>query len=113
MYWKDQIAHTDPDTGTSIPARRVKGKPVTDSTMAWRSGAYTVIDMIAYAKPQKNFSFSFGLYNITDEKYMTWDSARSIRGFGTTNLINQDTGARIGRFYAPRRNFKFNWEVKF
>ena len=113
MYWKDQIAHTDPDTGTSIPARRVKGKPVTDSTMAWRSGAYTVIDMIAYAKPQKNFSFSFGLYNITDEKYMTWDSARSIRGFGTTNLINQDTGAGIGRFYAPRRNFKFNWEVKF
>lgn len=103
MYWEQQR-----DSG-----KIVKGKPVTDSALAWRSGAYTVIDMIAYAKPQKNFSFSFGLYNITDKKYMTWDMARSIRAFGTSNLINQDTGAGIGRFYAPRRNFKFNWEVKF
>ena len=104
MYWEQQ---------RDDPSRLVQGKRVTDSMLAWRSGAYTVIDMIAYAKPQKNFSFSFGLYNITDKKYMTWDMARSIRAFGTSNLINQDTGAGIGRFYAPRRNFKFNWEIKF
>jgi hypothetical protein len=104
MYWKQQ---------RDDPSRLVQGKRVTDSMLAWRNGAYTVIDMIAYAKPQKNFSFSFGLYNITDKKYMTWDMARSIRAFGTSNLINQNTGAGIGRFYAPRRNFKFNWEIKF
>jgi probable hemoglobin and hemoglobin-haptoglobin-binding protein 3 len=104
MYWEQQ---------RDDPSKLVQGKRVTDSMLAWRSGAYTVIDMIAYAKPQKNFSFSFGLYNITDKKYMTWDMARSIRAFGTSNLINQDTGAGIGRFYAPRRNFKFNWEIKF
>ncbi|MGP1484963.1 MAG: TonB-dependent receptor domain-containing protein [Campylobacter sp.] len=113
MYWKEQQGHIDPDTGKKVEGKRVKGKPVTDSTLGWRSGAYTVIDMIAYARPQKNFSFGFGLYNITDKKYITWDMARSIRGFGTTNLINQDTGAGIKRFYAPRRNFRFNWEIKF
>ena len=95
------------------PNKLVKGKRVTNSELAWRSGNYTVFDLIAYAKPAKNFAFSFGLYNITDQKYITWDSARSIRAFGTMNLINQDTGAGIKRFYAPGRNFKFTWEIKF
>ncbi|WP_169780120.1 TonB-dependent hemoglobin/transferrin/lactoferrin family receptor [Campylobacter curvus] len=104
MYWKQQ---------EKDPNYLVKGKPVTDSAWGWRSGNYTVFDLIAYAKPAKNFAFSFGLYNITDQKYMTWDSARSIRGFGTTNLIDQNTGAGIKRFYAPGRNFKFTWEIKF
>ncbi|EJP74894.1 MULTISPECIES: TonB-dependent hemoglobin/transferrin/lactoferrin family receptor [Campylobacter] len=113
MYWKDQMEHIDPDSGNLVPGKMIKGKPVTDSKMAWRSGNYTVFDLIAYARPAKNFAFSFGLYNITDQKYMTWDSARSIRGFGTTNLIDQNTGAGIKRFYAPGRNFKFTWEIKF
>ncbi|WP_169776630.1 TonB-dependent hemoglobin/transferrin/lactoferrin family receptor [Campylobacter mucosalis] len=104
MYWKQQGAD---------PNRLVQGKRVTDSKMAWRSGAYKVFDMIAYAKPTKNFSFGFGVYNITDEKYMTWDKARSIRAFGAANLIDQNTGAGIGRFYAPRRNFRFSWEITF
>ncbi|QKF61934.1 TonB-dependent receptor domain-containing protein [Campylobacter curvus] len=103
MYWESQR-----DAG-----KIVKGKPVTDSTIAWRSGNYTILDMIAYAKPIKNFTFGFGLYNITDQKYMTWDLARSIRAVGTNNMINQDTGVGIKRFYAPGRNFKFTWEIKF
>nr|WP_314520792.1 TonB-dependent hemoglobin/transferrin/lactoferrin family receptor [uncultured Campylobacter sp.] len=113
MYWKEQMEHIDPDSGRIVPGKKIKGKPVTDSTLAWRSGNYTVLDIITYARPHKNFNFGFGVYNITNTKYITWDSARSIRGFGTTNLIDQNTGAGIGRFYAPRRNFRFNWEVTF
>ena len=107
------MEHIDPDSGRLVPGKKVKGKPVTDSTLAWRSGNYTVLDIITYARPHKNFNLGFGVYNITNTKYITWDSARSIRGFGTTNLIDQNTGAGIGRFYAPRRNFRFNWEVTF
>ncbi|MGH1599919.1 TonB-dependent hemoglobin/transferrin/lactoferrin family receptor [Campylobacter majalis] len=103
MYWEDQ----------KNQKIKVNGKEVTDSTMAWRSGSYSVIDAIAYARPAKNFSFGFGVYNITDRKYITWDSARSIRAFGASNLIDQNTGRGIKRFYAPGRNFKFTWEVKF
>ena len=113
MYWKEQMEHIDPDSGQIVPGKKIKGKPVTDSTLAWRSGNYTVLDIITYARPHKNFNFGFGVYNITNTKYITWDSARSISGFGTTNLIDQNTGAGIGRFYAPRRNFRFNWEVTF
>ena len=29
------------------------------------------------------------------------------------DIILIDTGAGIGRFYAPRRNFRFNWEITF
>ena len=112
MYWKSQIERTDPYWG-HIDASIVNGEPVTDNTKGWRSGDYTVVDVIAYAKPQKNFNFSLGVYNLTNAKYITWDSARSIRAFGTVNMIDQATGAGIGRFYAPRRNFRFNWEVTF
>lgn len=104
MYWEEQSKN---------PNKLVKGKRVTNSQIAWRSGNYTVFDLITYAKPTKNFTFGFGLYNITDRKYITWDSARSIRSFGTSNLIDQNTGAGIKRFYAPGRNFKFTWEIKF
>ncbi len=112
MYWKSQIERTDPYWG-HIDASIVNREPVTDNTKGWRSGDYTVVDVIAYAKPQKNFNFSLGVYNLTNAKYITWDSARSIRAFGTVNMIDQATGAGIGRFYAPRRNFRFNWEVTF
>ena len=112
MYWKSQVERTDPYWG-HIDASIVNGEPVTDNTKGWRSGDYTVVDVIAYAKPQKNFNFSLGVYNLTNAKYITWDSARSIRAFGTVNMIDQATGAGIGRFYAPRRNFRFNWEVTF
>ena len=66
-----------------------------------------------YARPIKNLTLTAGVYNITDRKYITWDSARSIRAIGTLNLIDQNTGAGIKRFYAPGRNFRLNAELTF
>lgn len=91
----------------------VDGKPVTDSTLAWRNNKYLVWDLIAYYKPIKNVTFSGGVFNVTNQRYMTWDSARSIRGTGTVNLINQETGEGINRFYAPERNYRIAMELKF
>lgn len=118
LYWRNQIANPrakNPSNGDlePRPAKKVNGKDVTDSTLAWRNKTYSVLDAVAYYNPNKNFNFSFGVYNITNQKYASWDNLRSIRTFGTTNLIDQNTGQGIGRFYAPKRNFKFNWEIKF
>ncbi|MDU8923969.1 TonB-dependent hemoglobin/transferrin/lactoferrin family receptor [Pasteurellaceae bacterium LIM206] len=104
MYWKSQ--RDDPDT-------LVKGQRVKDSMLAWRSGKYTVLDAIVYFKPWENVTLTLGGYNLTNQSYITWDSARSIRGFGTLNLIDQNTGAGIKRFYAPGRNFKLTGEITF
>ncbi|HDR1010959.1 hemoglobin/transferrin/lactoferrin receptor protein [Pasteurella multocida] len=79
----------------------------------WRSDSYSMVDLVAYAKPIKNITLQFGVYNLTDRKYLTWDSARSIRPFGTSNLINQKTGEGINRFYSPGRNYKLNAEITF
>lgn len=84
-----------------------------NSNLKWRSKSYTVTDIIAYAKPFKNMKLQFGVYNLTNRKYITWESARSIKPYGTRNLINQDTGQGINRFYSPGRNFKFNMEFVF
>ena len=84
-----------------------------DSAIRWRSDDYTLVDFVTYVKPVKNVTLQFGVYNLTDRKYLTWDSARSIRPFGTSNLINQKTGEGINRFYSPGRNYKLNAEITF
>lgn len=88
-------------------------RPSNDTAIKWRSGSYTLVDLIGYIKPIKNLTLQFGVYNLTDRKYITWESARSIRPFGTSNLIDQQTGRGINRFYSPGRNFRFNAELIF
>lgn len=84
-----------------------------DSAVKWRSDDYTLVDFVTYVKPVKNVTLQFGVYNLTDRKYLTWESARSIKPFGTSNLINQKTGAGINRFYSPGRNYKLSAEITF
>ncbi|HHW3270923.1 TPA: TonB-dependent hemoglobin/transferrin/lactoferrin family receptor, partial [Haemophilus influenzae] len=85
----------------------------TDSTIKWRSKSYTTIDLLGYIKPIKNLTLRAGVYNLTNRKYITWDSARSIRPFGTSNVIEQSTGLGINRFYAPGRNYKMSVQFEF
>ena len=84
-----------------------------ETTIKWRSESYTTIDLLGYIKPIKNLTLRAGVYNLTNRKYLTWDSARSIRPFGTSNMINQDTGLGINRFYAPGRNYRMSVQFEF
>nr|WP_247645479.1 TonB-dependent hemoglobin/transferrin/lactoferrin family receptor [Haemophilus influenzae] len=84
-----------------------------DSTIKWRSKSYTILDLIGYVQPIKNLTIRAGVYNLTNRKYITWDSARSIRSFGTSNVIDQTTGLGINRFYAPGRNYKMSVQFEF
>ena len=86
---------------------------VQNKHIKWRSKAYTVTDFTFFVKPIKNLTLRAGVYNLFDKKYMTWDSARSIRMFGTSNLINQTTGEGINRFYAPGRNYRMSVQFEF
>ncbi|HHF5711091.1 TPA: hypothetical protein ACPPF6_001772 [Haemophilus influenzae] len=107
---------TNPNTGVieSIPARTINGnEKVTDRRHLWRNNHYTIIDAIAYWKPIKNLTFTAGVYNLTNQKYLTWDSARSIRSTGTINRIDTATGIGLNRFYAPGRNYKMSVQFEF
>lgn len=90
-----------------------KEEQAKDSTLRWRSGGYTTVDLTGYYKPTKNLTLQLGAYNLTNKKYMTWDSARSIRPFGTSNMIDKKNDKGINRFLAPGRNFKVSLEYVF
>ncbi|HHF6503780.1 TPA: TonB-dependent receptor, partial [Haemophilus influenzae] len=94
-------------------ASKANGKDVKDSRGLWRNNRYTVIDTIAYWKPIKNLTFTAGVYNLTNKKYLTWDSARSIRHLGTINRVNTETGKGLNRFYAPGRNYRMSVQFEF
>ncbi len=116
---KASDTYNDAWRGTQIEEKRINPENIgntnvtTDSSIRWRSDAYTLVDVIAYAKPIKNLILQFGVYNLTNRKYVTWDSARSIRQFGTSNKIDYVTGKGLNRFNAPGRNFKLSAELTF
>ncbi|MGP1485029.1 MAG: TonB-dependent hemoglobin/transferrin/lactoferrin family receptor [Campylobacter sp.] len=103
MFWRDEKKNGNP----------INGKKVTDYSSHWLSTKYKTIDVVAFAKPIKNLTFRFGAYNITDQKYLTWESARSIRSFGTMNMVRKSDSLGINRFYSPGRNFKLTFEMTF
>lgn len=90
-----------------------KEQGTNDSTLKHRSGRYTILDLITYIKPMENLTLRLGVYNIANKKYATWESIRSIRPFGTSNLIDQNTGEGINRFNAPGRNYRLTFEYNF
>ncbi|WP_105904112.1 TonB-dependent hemoglobin/transferrin/lactoferrin family receptor, partial [Haemophilus influenzae] len=90
-----------------------KDKKQANTSIKWRSKSYTILDLIGYVQPIKNLTIRAGVYNLTNRKYITWDSARSIRSFGTSNVIEQTTGQGINRFYAPGRNYKMSVQFEF
>ncbi|HHF3882633.1 TPA: TonB-dependent receptor, partial [Haemophilus influenzae] len=98
---------------TDKAASKANGKEVKDSRGLWRNNRYTVIDTIAYWKPIKNLTFTAGVYNLTNKKYLTWDSARSIRHLGTINRVHTETGKGLNRFYAPGRNYRMSVQFEF
>ena len=106
---KEKIYGTEKDVGAST----ANGKEVKDSRGLWRNNRYTVIDTIAYWKPIKNLTFTAGVYNLTNKKYLTWDSARSIRHLGTINRVETATGKGLNRFYAPGRNYRMSVQFEF
>ena len=113
--WTSMVARKEKQY-TSIEekeASKANGKEVKDSRGLWRNNRYTVIDTIAYWKPIKNLTFTAGVYNLTNKKYLTWDSARSIRHLGTINRVETATGKGLNRFYAPGRNYRMSVQFEF
>ncbi|HHF4245145.1 TPA: TonB-dependent receptor, partial [Haemophilus influenzae] len=106
---KEKIYGNEKDVNAST----ANGKEVKDSRGLWRNNRYTVIDTIAYWKPIKNLTFTAGVYNLTNKKYLTWDSARSIRHIGTINRVQTATGKGLNRFYAPGRNYRMSVQFEF
>ncbi len=94
-----------------------------DDFAKYRSQSYNIFDLIGFYKPTKNLTLRAGVYNLFNKDYMTWDSARSIRSFGTSNMVCQDGNVKslgceyarqgIERFHSPERNYKINLEYKF
>uniref|UniRef100_UPI0010A5AD46 TonB-dependent hemoglobin/transferrin/lactoferrin family receptor n=2 Tax=Haemophilus influenzae TaxID=727 RepID=UPI0010A5AD46 len=109
-FYTTHVASKNPEDTYDIYA---KDKKQANTSIKWRSKSYTILDLIGYVQPIKNLTIRAGVYNLTNRKYITWDSARSIRSFGTSNVIEQTTGQGINRFYAPGRNYKMSVQFEF
>ncbi len=83
-----------------------------NSFIKYRSNAYETLDLLASIQ-YKFITLKAGIFNLKNARYITWQSARSIRPFGTSNLIDQNTSKGIARFYAPERNYRAQVKLEF
>lgn len=118
QQWTSMVERDEENINTGniehIPARTVNNtEKVTDRRNLWRNGHYTIIDAIGYWKPIKNLTLTAGVYNLTNQKYLTWDSARSVRSVGTINRVDIATNMGLNRFYAPGRNYRASIQLEF
>lgn len=118
QQWTSMVERDEVNINTGdvehIPARTVNNTDkVTDRRNLWRNNHYTIIDAIGYWKPIKNLTLTAGVYNLTNQKYLTWDSARSVRSVGTINRVDIATNTGLNRFYAPGRNYRASIQLEF
>ncbi len=124
-YWTYSAAKKKEDTFDPYHGANANqfGAKDTGKYVANLSKAYHVFDVVGTYSPNKYINLKAGIYNLFNAKYATWESLRSIRSFGTSNLICKranpnalgckEVGQGMERFYAPGINFKFSAELKY
>ncbi|PWD83544.1 TonB-dependent hemoglobin/transferrin/lactoferrin family receptor [Ignatzschineria cameli] len=78
----------------------------------WLSPSYFVVDLTTQVKLDRDITLNFGVFNLFNRSYSTWDNLRDLPTFGTTNRIDPD-GRGLERFTAPKRNFAISIEGRF
>ncbi|MBS7829287.1 TonB-dependent hemoglobin/transferrin/lactoferrin family receptor [Wohlfahrtiimonas chitiniclastica] len=99
-----------------------KGKDTKETQYSWRgveekewpwlSPSYFVVDLTGQVNIDKDMTINFGVFNLFNRSYTTWDSLRDIPTYGTTNRVDPK-GKGLNRFTAPKRNFMISFEARF
>ncbi|WP_169752980.1 TonB-dependent hemoglobin/transferrin/lactoferrin family receptor [Campylobacter mucosalis] len=76
------------------------------------SKSYVVFDLTAGYKISKNFSINFGVFNLFNKKYSTWENLRQIEYNGNQGSVG-DKAEGSKRYTAPRRNFAISFEARY
>ncbi|WP_195836308.1 TonB-dependent hemoglobin/transferrin/lactoferrin family receptor [Campylobacter portucalensis] len=84
-------------------------------TYPYLSNSYVVWDLTTSWNISENFKVNFGVFNIFDKKYTTWDTIRESKENGTLTITTADNGNVLGweRLTSPGRNFSASFEIKF
>ncbi|WP_169776933.1 TonB-dependent hemoglobin/transferrin/lactoferrin family receptor [Campylobacter mucosalis] len=96
--------YVDPTTGKILP-NNPKEYP-------YLSNSYVVFDLTAGYKISKNFSINFGVFNIFNKKYLTWENLRQIEYNGNLGSVG-DNAEGLERYTAPGRNFAISFEARY
>ncbi|MDP8162223.1 TonB-dependent hemoglobin/transferrin/lactoferrin family receptor [Pasteurella skyensis] len=116
LYWTHVSSKKAQDTVDTFDLAKQKANK-------YLSKGFDIFDVVGFYKPIKHLTLQAGIYNLFNKDYMTWENARSIRSFGTSNMVCQRGNVKslgcnaadqgIERFHSPGRNFKLNVQYEF
>lgn len=80
-----------------------------------RSKSFTVLDIYGTKRFGKdhNWILNAGVYNVTDKKYISWESLRQLANVSVNNMIDKETGYGYSRYTAPGRNYAVSLTYEF
>ncbi len=98
-----------------------KGKDTLKTEFGWNGAiqkeskylnqAALISDLRAYVRFSDRLSLNFGLQNMFNTKYYTWDKIRSIPEYGTTGMVGSK-GEGLERYTEPGRNISVILEYR-
>jgi hemoglobin/transferrin/lactoferrin receptor protein len=104
---------------THAEAKQVEDAIITETTDSFESltpdflsDTYTVFDLLTEIDVTKDVRLTAGIYNVADERYYLWPRVRFVNE-GTTTLYGYASGAGIGRYSEPGRNFRVSLAWQF
>lgn len=104
---------------THAEAKQLDDAVITETTDVFESltpdylsDAYTTIDLLTEINVTQDVRVTAGVYNVADERYYSWPRVRFVNE-GTTTLYGYASGAGIGRFSEPGRNFRVSLAWQF
>lgn len=79
-----------------------------------RSKSVVIYDLYGTKKfgKHKNFILNGGIYNITDVKYIPWETLRMFSNANVNNMVDRD-GNGFNRYTAPGRNYALSLTYEF
>lgn len=92
--------------GTVTSAGKTYTKKATD---AFPSKGWRTLDVSAFYRPLKNVTLRGAIYNLTNYRYIQWESLRQT----AVTSGNQHTQGFAAQYAAPGRNFVLGLEAKF
>lgn len=86
------------------------GETYTANATTQTTGSWKTVDVIGYLKFKKQMNLGFGVYNLFNYRYLTWESVRQTAA-GAINRPEQV--GNYARYAAPGRNFTVSLQMKF
>ncbi|MCF7528776.1 lactoferrin/transferrin family TonB-dependent receptor [Neisseria lisongii] len=111
VNWIYSKAKDPSELVNKISTQRTSGRYESSRSLTQaRPRPWYTFDVVGYYRPWKQATLRFGVYNLMNYRYLTWETLRQT---SVNTAAQAPAGSNYKRYAAPGRNFILGFEMKF